>query len=260
MDGAPVLCRRCGAATDVHFDLTVRCRFCGTTDRLPADAAARALEIRERLAQAAAHATQLAAGEASMAALFEGTGMLRRNLMTVAPIAALMLFGAGVNLTYMLSLPDGAVAGTRLQMLVSSLQSVAWIVGIALGIVVAFLVGRSSYQHQVRCKIAPRPALYPGAPLRCRACGGNLPMQRAAQVACSFCGTQNLMTAVASADAKRQLDAEVAGYRARARGMTVAATNAASQMGTTMIVCFVGSNLGVHALFYVLRQVLQQLG
>lgn len=259
MEGAPVLCRRCGAPTDVQLDLTVRCRFCGTMDRLPANAAARALDIRERLSQAAAHATQLAAGEAAMAALFENPSMLRRNLASMATVLGIVLLSTVGGIVYTAATMSSAPLGMSLEVFVSSLQGLVWIVGVGLGIVLSFLVGRSTYQRHVRTQIAPRPALYPGAPLRCRACGGNLPMQRATQVACSFCGTQNLMTAVAAADARRQLDAEVAGYRARASGVAIASTRAGSHMSAAMVVCFVGSNLGVQALFYVLRQLVKAI-
>jgi hypothetical protein len=37
LEGAPILCKRCGAPTEAQPDLSLRCRFCGTPDRLPPD-------------------------------------------------------------------------------------------------------------------------------------------------------------------------------------------------------------------------------
>lgn len=253
-EAAPVLCKRCGAPTDLQNDLWIRCRFCGTADRLPWDAAQRALDVRERLSLAASHARQLASGEAAMAAVFEDPARIKKMVCRFGAMGLFVLVMSAFNACQTLNTSPDLPRAIAFDMLIGVVYPPLALSGVVLGAVVSFLVGRSTYRHHLRHVIAPRPALYRGAPLRCRVCGANLPMHRAERVACSFCATENLLTAAVTVDARRQLDAEIAGYRARASGVVDASARAGSHVYATTIGCFLGASFGMQIVLYGLKQ------
>jgi hypothetical protein len=238
VQGAPVLCKRCGAPTDVQPDLSVRCRFCGTPDRLPPDELGRALEIRGRLTIAASRVAQLAASEAALAHIFERRGAFL-SVMGPWPVLALVVVGYGVLSTssMLASLPASVPDNVRLEAVIASAYGPAFVLGIAVSLPVALLVGRISYARKVRPLLAARPPRYAGAPMRCRACGGDLVPTPDAFVRCRFCQTQNVIAAELAQDATRRLDEELAAYRAQATGTLAGTSRAATHMTRTFAVC-----------------------
>ncbi|MCA9585637.1 MAG: hypothetical protein KC657_09785 [Myxococcales bacterium] len=259
-DGTPVLCKRCGAPTDVQPDLSLVCRFCGTPDRLPPDELGRALEIRGRLLMAASSVSQVASTEAALAGIFERRGAFW-TVMGPWPVLALLVVGYSVlgALSTLSALPDAVPDDVRVELIVASLYAPFFILGITLSFPVALLVGRFSYRRSVRPHLAARPPHYPGAPMRCRACGGDLPATRDAITACRFCRTANALAADLARDAQRQLDAEIAAYRARASGAVSATSRAATHMTRTVIVCFALVYVGIFALGALTKVVLTAL-
>jgi hypothetical protein len=261
LEGAPVLCKRCGAPTDAQPDLSLRCRFCGTPDRLPPDELGRALEIRGRLAMAASRVAQVASSEAALASIFERRGAFW-SVMGPFPVVALLVvayavFGAYSTLS---SLPDSVPDDVRLQLLVASAYGPFFILGITLSFPLALLVGRISYARNVRPLLAARPPQYAGAPMRCRACGAGLPPTRDAFVTCAFCRTQNVLAPELAKDAARRLDEELAGYRARASGALTGTSRAATHMTRTVFVCFALVYAGLVAFGVVAKLAIGALG
>ncbi|MDB4944112.1 MAG: hypothetical protein JWP97_3646 [Labilithrix sp.] len=259
-DGAPVLCKRCGAPTEVQRDLTVQCRFCGTPDRLPQDELGRVLEIKGRLAMAAGRAMQLASSEAALASIFERKGAFW-SVMGPFPVFAIgvvcyALYGAYATLS---SLPDAVPNEVRIDLVVAAAYGPLFILGITISLPLALLVGRMSYRKNVRPQLAARSPRFAGAPMRCRACGGDLPQARDAVVSCTFCRTQNIVSADLARDAAKRLDEELAAYRAQASGIVTGTSRAATHMTRTFVVCFALTYVAIFALGAAARAVLGAL-
>lgn len=260
LEGAPVLCKRCGAPTEVQPDLTVQCRFCGTPDRLPPDALGRVLDIKARLAVAAGRVAQLASSEAALAGIFERKGAFWSVMGPFPFIAAVVVaYSAYGAVTTLSALPDAVPNDVRIDMLVAAAYGPFFILGITISLPVALLVGRFSYRRNVRPKLAARAPRYAGAPMRCRACGGDLPPTRDAVVHCTFCRTQNVVSADLARDAARRLDEELAAYRAQASGMLTGTSSAATHMTRTFFVCFGLTYAGMFVLGAVGRVLLATL-
>lgn len=257
IDGAPVLCKRCGAPTEVQRDLTLMCRFCGTPDRLPPDELGRVLDIKGRLAMAAGRATQLASTEAALANIFERKGAFW-TVMGPFPFFALAIIAYAVFGAYstLSALPASVPDSVRVDLLVSSAYAPFFFLGITISLPLALFIGRLSYAKNVRPKLAARPPRFAGAPMRCRACGGDLPLAREATVTCSFCRTQNVIAADLAKDAARRLDEEVAAYRAQASGVLTGTQSAATHMTRTVVICFAVVYAGMFVLGGVVRLVL----
>lgn len=239
LEGAPVLCKRCGAPTEVQPDLSVQCRFCGTPDRLPPDELGRVLEIKGRLAMASSRVAQLASSEAALASIFERRGAFLSVLGPFPAIALFIVLNAAYGAYSALSeMPDAVPNSVRVDVMIGAAHQSFFILGIMVSLPIALLVGRISYTKNVRPKLAARPPRYTGAPMRCRACGGDLPHAREAFVACPFCRSQNILAAATAQHAARALDEELVGYRARASGMLTGVSNAATNMTRTVMICF----------------------
>jgi hypothetical protein len=91
-------------------------------------------------------------------------------------------------------LVDNAPPEVRPTLLVNAALGPVAIGGVALSICLALAIARRSYRLAVRPLLFARAPTAPGAPVRCRACGGPLPDRRDALVQCAYCNTQNLVT------------------------------------------------------------------
>lgn len=258
--GTPILCRRCGAPTELQPDGGVQCRFCGTPDRLPPDELGRVLEIRGRLAVAAARVAQVSGTEQALAGIFEG----RRAFFTLMgpwPLLALAITTnavLGVRST-LANLPAAVPDATRAELVVAAAYGPIFVIGLTLAAPFALLVGRISYRRRLRDQLSARPPLAPGAPMRCRACGGELPPARDAFVACRWCRTQNLLAPANAAETKRRLEAEAEEHRARANGLFTATATASTRMSRTLTASFVLVYVGVIAFGMIATQVIRTL-
>ncbi len=246
--GAPILCRRCGGASDMGPDASLRCRYCGNVDRLPPDELGRALEIRGRLVLAASRVAQVTGTERALAGIFEGSRAFF-SLMGPWPILAALVIANAVWSAHgtLASLPAVVPDSTRFEIVVASVYGPLFVLGITLSFPIALLVGRRSYRRGVRSKLVARPAAAPGAPMRCRACGGDLPAARDAFVTCRYCRTPNLLAAQTAEEVKRRTDEELAEYHARANGIYAATSAASTHMSRTLIASFALVYVGVIA-------------
>lgn len=254
--GAPILCRRCGGASDMAPDASLRCRYCGNLDRLPPDELGRALEIRGRLILAASRVAQVTGTERALAGIFEGSRAFF-TLMGPWPIlAVLVIANAAWSLhSTLANLPAVVPDSTRVELIVAAAYGPLFVLGLTLSSPVALLVGRRSYRRGVRSKLVARPAATPGAPMRCRACGGDLPQAADAFVTCRYCRTQNLLAPQSAEEVKRRADEEIAEYRARANGIYAATTTASTHMTRTLFLSFAFVYVGVIAFGMVARVV-----
>ncbi len=260
LEGTPILCRRCGGASDVAPDASLRCRYCGNLDRLPPDELGRALEVRSRLLLAASRVAQVSGTEQALAGIFEG----RRAFVTLMgpwPLLALLVFAnAAWNLHGSLSgLAPTVPDSVRVDLVVAAAYGPMFVLGLALSFPIALLVGRASYRRNLRGKLFARPARHPGAPLGCRACGGDLPAATDAFVACRYCRTHNLVTARTAAELARRAGEEIAEHRARADGLQGASVAASKRMSRTLFVSFAAVYVGVLAMGAVARLVVGAL-
>jgi hypothetical protein len=261
LEGAPILCRRCGGASEMAPDASLRCRFCGNVDRLPPDELGRALEIRGRLVLAAARVAQVTGTERALAGIFEGSGAFF-TLMGPWPILALLVTAnAAWGIHQSLStLPAIVPDETRVDLVVAGLYGPIFVIGLALSFPIALLVGRRTYRRGVRSKLMARPPLAPGAPMRCRACGAGLPSARDAFVTCRYCRTQNLLAPEIARDLQRRLDDEIVEYKNRANGVWTATAASSSHMTRTLFASFALVYVGVIAFGMVGRFVFGAMG
>lgn len=241
-------------------DLSLRCRFCGALDRLPPDELGRALEIRGRLAMVASRVAQVASNEQALASIFERRGAFW-SVMGPWPVLALVVTGYALFSAWstLEALPASVPDDVRVDLAVAAAYGPFFVIGITVSFPIALLVGRMSYARNVRPKLAARPPLYAGAAMRCRACGGNLPLARDGFVTCTFCNTQNVLAADLVGDVSRGLEAELAGYRAQASGMSAGMTVASTHMTRTVFLCFALVYGGIFVVGAVLRVALVHL-
>ena len=239
LEGAPILCKRCGAPTDPMPDLSLRCRHCGTPDRLPPDELGRALEIRGRLTLAAGRVAQLAGTESALASIFEKKGAFL-TVMGPWPVLAVLVVAYAIvgTITTLSSLPASVPDSTRMELVIAAAYGPLFVLGITISFPLALLVGRFSYSRKVRPLLSARPPFQPGAPMRCRACGGDLHHATDAFVTCRFCRTPNVLAHDAARSMARRLDKEIAGYRQRASGLIGATSSASTHMTRTLFICF----------------------
>jgi hypothetical protein len=210
---------------------------------------------------ASARVAQLASSEAALASIFERRGAFW-SVMGPLPVLAALVVGWGAWSAYstLSGLPASVPNSVRIEVLAGAATGPFLILGLTISLPLALLVGRFSYARNVRPKLAARPPRYAGAPMRCRACGADLPQTRDAFVGCAFCQTQNVLASEVARDAARRLDEELAGYRAQASGVLVGTSRSATHMTRTVLVCFALVYAGTFAVGAVVRGVLGALG
>jgi LSD1 subclass zinc finger protein len=251
-DGTPILCKRCGGNAALDATLTLCCPYCGASEQLPQEAEARMYEVRSRLRLAAAQVAQLGGTEAALGRVFEEKGAFWRVMAPFAFILFVSVFYAAMNLRFAFDAPESV----RLQLMASALMSPMFIGGIAFSFPIALMVGRFMYARSVRPLLRARPPLYPGAPMRCRACTGPLPLTRDAKVTCAYCNTTNVMGVVQAQDTVKRLEEEAAQYRARASGAVAGASKAGLNMTRVLIVCFVLTYVSVIGSMMIVQKLL----
>ena len=215
-------------------------------DALPPDELGRVLEIRGRLALAASRVAQISGSEAALASIFERRGAFVAVMGPWPVIAAIVLaFSAYQTCATLAALPAAVPDSTRIDLAVAGAYGPFFVLGITLAFPIALLVGRVSYARNVKPLLAAKVARYAGAPMRCRACGADLPSERSAFVTCRYCRTPNLLSQPVAAEAARRLDQEMAGYRARASGVLAGTTRASTHMTRTLFVVFAVVYVGI---------------
>lgn len=196
LEGTPIICRNCGGGMAMNPDASIVCHYCGARDVLPADELGRVLEIKNRLTLAERRAAQLKGFDATFAGVFERRGAFVRVMGVYVGLALFVLAISAYQLwsTILPSL-DKFTPGMLLQVVLGQVMGPVLILGFGFSLGAALWTGRRHYRRRVRpLLLASRPA-QPHAPFRCRACGGELPQARGADVTCRYCRSLNLVPA-----------------------------------------------------------------
>jgi hypothetical protein len=192
-EGTPILCRRCGGAMNLLADSSVSCRYCGAHDQLPGDQLGRVLEIKNRLAMAESRTAQVRGFDATFAHVFEDPKAFLR-VMGVYLVVGLFVLGYSVwGMIEFLPTLEKLDKNTVAELLLGQVMMPTIVLGFAFSLGFSLGVGRRHYRKRVRPLLIARPPAYPNAPFACRACGGNLPAARGAEVSCTYCRTLNLV-------------------------------------------------------------------
>jgi DNA-directed RNA polymerase subunit RPC12/RpoP len=237
-EGTPIVCRNCGGGMDMHPDGAISCRYCGARDQLPADQLGRVLEIKNRLAMAEQRTAQVKGFDATFAGVFENPASFVRVMGMYVGIGVLAL-GMSVATFWTSFAPnlDKLSTADLVQAGIGQLMGPMFIIGFGLSLGAALFNGRRHYRKRLRpLLVASRPT-EPNAPFRCRACGGNLPAARDADVPCPYCRTLNLVPKElhGAHSAKLFEEAEAAKQQLlRAHG---ALMSISGKMRRTLIVC-----------------------
>jgi DNA-directed RNA polymerase subunit RPC12/RpoP len=238
----PVLCRTCGGPVDAQPDLSLRCPYCGTEDRLPQDELSRALELKGRIARAANAVAQVQGFQGTLSTIFEERGAYFRVTGIYLVLGSVILVYTAVQAYPTLSsVPPEYLPG----MIVTSLSGGLFVFGLAAAFAIALAIGRISYRRNVRPQLLARAPKVPGAPARCRGCGGELADEKGPLIRCRYCSTPNLVTPEIQRDRERLLAAETESYRARARGAIASTSTAGVHMTRTLIIAIIGVYAGM---------------
>ncbi len=232
----PILCRACGGPSGVGPDLVLRCPYCGAVDRLPADALTRALELKRRLGDAARSVAQVEGLERALSSIFEQRGAFLRATGTY--LFFFMLVTAWAALSAYRVVVD-APGELQLAILLNAAMGPCFVGGLVVAMAFSLFVGRVSYRRKIRPLLFARPSRIPGAPARCRACGGDLPHAEGPLMSCRFCATQNLVTPEIERDRARMLDNEVAFHRSRTAQVQASTGRIGTHMTRALIVSVV---------------------
>jgi hypothetical protein len=206
----PIPCRCCGApmvpgARFGSIEL-VQCPYCRRTEEVPYEAAQRIEFLRSRAAELRAARQALTDLDRRTAEVLEDGRWLRGTLLAALGPTALIVG--------LVVLPGFYVGGAFGMMI--GMKLLAQLGGTVLGMVLSYRAVAHRYLRVIRPRILARAPERPGAPARCRVCGGPVEVRGSAFVACSFCGSTNLVTRELVRECRRFLDAEIAEYRYRA--------------------------------------------
>ncbi len=192
-------------ATDpqfLHQDPELACRYCGRREVLPKDAAQRHRHLRLRLLQLS-HARE--AAEAPLHTF--------KVMNDSWPPAIALVVGMSLYQAWNLHNNWRALGQLDPSQALFALVPLA----VAIGMVSGWLGMRQVFSRQLRPILRARPPHAPGLAARCRNCGGMLPPVRAPQVACGYCGANNLLDATLTANAAALLQREEQGYQQRSK-------------------------------------------
>lgn len=249
LEGTPILCRNCGGSMELHADSSISCRYCGARDQLPSDQLGRALEIKNRLAQAEQRVGHVRGFDATFAGVFEDPRSFVRVMGVYVVFGLFVLLMSGSQL-YEHFLPNMAKldSATVAQVVIGQLMGPLAILGVGCSFGVALLVGRHHYRKWVRPLLIARPPAAPNAPFVCRACGGSLPAARDASVVCPYCHTSNLVPKELHGSHAAALLQEAEAAKQQLQRAHGAMIGISARMRTAMIVC----GVAVFALAYLL--------
>lgn len=241
----PVPCARCGAAmveapsVAVLGPATMACSFCKTSEELPREPAERVTRLRARLAQ-----IRWAAGaeEGPALALTRTLSFWRAQTLPVV-VGMMVLVGLTslMSVAHVFELPQAIWPSA----LASALIMPAAAIGIFAGITLGFLWSMREFIAEVQPALEARAPMAPGSPMRCRACGGDLPAGGSAGfVRCGFCAADNVVTPAIAREREARLDVELRDRQARAAGMQVRMKDATARY-TRRLYAAMGIGVGV---------------
>jgi DNA-directed RNA polymerase subunit RPC12/RpoP len=247
-DQLPILCARCMGPAQPGENGVLTCAYCGHRDQLPADQLGRALELKRRLGAAKNSVANVEGMEGALSEIFESRGAFWRASGLYVAAAVLI---TGYSLWQVQPVIAKAPPGFALGLTLNALMGGMWIGGFALALLAAFAVGRRQYRKHVRTQLFARLPHQPGAPARCRACGGDLPDRREPFVQCAYCSTRSLVTPELASNRQMLLERERAFYAERAGHALGGMRGTSLKMSRTLIICGVATYAAVIGVAYL---------
>ncbi|MFM2421372.1 MAG: hypothetical protein RL385_6095, partial [Pseudomonadota bacterium] len=191
----PTPCVQCGGTSELEVGAAAArlvCRYCGHVEALPTAHEARVQELSERLLRLGRARAQREAALLRYASLWQ-------RLTT--PDARRALMGTGVTLLFVAlstfrDLPRAlrAPVELRAQLVTNVMWGPSFVLAAVLASLCSYVLGRRRYLREVTPLLAARAPLAPGAPLRCRVCGGPLHTPREAVFwRCEYCQSTHLL-------------------------------------------------------------------
>ncbi|HEY6728964.1 MAG TPA: hypothetical protein VI197_33370 [Polyangiaceae bacterium] len=207
-------CSKCGAPMQVVADQRAQgvaalfCGYCHQSEALPPDAAERVRYLQQRLA------LLKQARESDEAPLRAVASMRRAWIPVLLLFAALVAYQLYQHVSQIRLLQKTAPEAVG-HMVAPITFQLALIGGYALG----YLGMSLAYGRAVKPLLRAKPPVAAGVALRCRSCGGDLPVVRASHVICGYCSAHNLLDSQVTQRAAQLLQQEIAAYQARAHGV-----------------------------------------
>ncbi len=248
-EGTPILCRKCGGGMALHADSSIVCQYCGARDQLPADELGRVLEIKNRLAQAVQRAAQVKGFDATFASVFENPASFVRVMGMYVALGLLVAAMSAYQL-YTTFLPNADKLGQDLiiEVILGQLMAPMMMLGFGFSLGAALLTGRRHYRRRVRPLLMASRPVQPNAPFACRACGGNLPPARGADVPCPYCRTLNLVPKELHGSHAAALFHEAEAAKQQLHRAHGALMSISGKMRTTLILCGIATFLLAYGL------------
>jgi hypothetical protein len=217
---------------------TASCRFCGAVDALPPDELGRVLDVKNRLTTARQRALDVRGFDAALARIFEDKGAFVRAAGLYAVVSLILLgFALSGLVTDVLPLAERNVGPEVIaQLAAAHATAPALAGGVTISIVLALAVGRRHYRARLRPLLVPRPPTAVGLPFRCRACGGDLPPVRTADVSCPYCTATNLLPKELAGHMASVLFREAEAARAQVHGASTTTMGIGLRMRRVAIV------------------------
>ncbi|MFC1643192.1 hypothetical protein ACFL5O_11000 [Myxococcota bacterium] len=241
-EGTPILCRNCGGHMSMLPDASIACQYCGTRDVLPADELGRALELKNRLAVAEQRAAHVRGFDVALASVFETPKAFLRVMGLYLGVAGLIFVGSVFQFTVAILPHASKLEGQDIiQTIVGQAIGPLFVLGMAFSCGVTLLTGRVHYRRSVRPLLIARPPRQPHAPFACRACGGDLPQTRSANVSCQYCHTTNLIPAELHGSHATSLFREAESARQQLHQASAVTMSIASKMRRTLVLCIVAT-------------------
>jgi hypothetical protein len=198
------------------------------------------MELRRRLAHAAAKSAQLRGVEGALAAMFE-------SKTKVSGFAGVYVGFAGVIVLYILAAAWPSLqSGGLLAAVLTTVQigsTAIFVLAIPVSMMLATFVGRIRYRREIRPSLLARPPPFPGAPAGCRVCGAALEATSGTP-SCRYCHTVSIVSADVQYAVTSGADAQADFHRKQAmmasRGTARLSSNMTRSFFLAMALVYVG--------------------
>lgn len=212
------------ASVAILGPVTVRCGSCRTSEEIPREPAERVTRLRARLAQI--RWAQDAEDGPAIALTRTLEWWRSHTLPMIVAMMGLTCIASLMQVAHAFELP----AAMRASALVSALAAPFAGAAIFGGVTVGFLWSMREYIREVRPAVEARAPRAVGSPMRCRACGGDLPQGgNGGFVRCGYCAAENLVTDAIAKERETRLDRELREQQARAQGVQVRMRDASAR-------------------------------
>jgi hypothetical protein len=229
----PLLCAGCGGPGNPSAEGVLVCPYCGRREQLPANELDRMLEMRRRLAAAAMQAEQCKGVERALFSIFESGSMFSGFLGVYFAFAGFVLLYSVVSAWSVLTTTNPDYVPL---MMVHVFSGPSFVLALPLSMSLALALGRRRYRKEIRPIFMARPPVAPGAPARCRVCGGSLPESSDAIRTCKYCQTTSVVTPELKAHHEAAAAKQGVWHQRQSMGASAATTGIARSMTRVVVV------------------------